>query len=33
VELRPLADIDEILATNQDSKTLIALYRLKQRLQ
>jgi 8-oxo-dGTP pyrophosphatase MutT (NUDIX family) len=33
VEIRPLADVDEILATNQDSKTLIALYRLKQRLQ
>jgi 8-oxo-dGTP pyrophosphatase MutT (NUDIX family) len=33
VEIRPLADIDEILATNQDSKTLIALFRLKQRLQ
>ena len=33
VELRPLADIDEILATNQDSKTLVGLLRLKQRLQ
>ena len=26
VELVPLAQIDEILATNQDSKTLVALY-------
>lgn len=32
VEIRPLADLDEILASNQDSKTLIALYRLKDRL-
>ncbi|HWK26232.1 MAG TPA: NUDIX hydrolase [Solirubrobacter sp.] len=32
VEVRPLADLDEILATNQDSKTLIALYRLRDRL-
>jgi 8-oxo-dGTP pyrophosphatase MutT (NUDIX family) len=32
VETRPLADLDQILASNQDSKTLIALYRLKDRL-
>jgi 8-oxo-dGTP pyrophosphatase MutT (NUDIX family) len=32
VEVRPLAELDEILASNQDSKTLVALYRLKARL-
>jgi len=32
VEVRPLADLDEILAESQDSKTLIALYRLRDRL-
>jgi ADP-ribose pyrophosphatase len=32
VEVRPLSELDEILASNQDSKTLIALYRLKDRL-
>jgi 8-oxo-dGTP pyrophosphatase MutT (NUDIX family) len=32
IEVRPLSDLDAILATNQDSKTLIALYRLKDRL-
>jgi ADP-ribose pyrophosphatase len=32
VEVRPLADLDEILAETQDSKTLIALYRLRERL-
>ena len=31
IEVRPLADLDAILAENQDSKTLIALYRLKDR--
>jgi 8-oxo-dGTP pyrophosphatase MutT (NUDIX family) len=32
VEIRPLADLDAILAETQDSKTLIALYRLRERL-
>ena len=32
VETRPLADLDAILAETKDSKTLIALYRLKARL-
>ena len=32
IEVRPLADLDEILASNQDSKTLVALYRLRDRL-
>jgi 8-oxo-dGTP pyrophosphatase MutT (NUDIX family) len=32
VEIRPLADLDQILAETQDSKTLIALYRLRERL-
>ncbi len=32
VEIRPLTDLDEILAETQDSKTLIALYRLRERL-
>ena len=32
VEVRPLADLDAILATNQDSKTLVALYRFRDRL-
>lgn len=32
VEIRPLADLDAILATNKDSKTLIALYRFRDRL-
>jgi 8-oxo-dGTP pyrophosphatase MutT (NUDIX family) len=32
VEIRPLADLDAVLAETQDSKTLIALYRLKERL-
>jgi 8-oxo-dGTP pyrophosphatase MutT (NUDIX family) len=32
VEVRPLSDLDAILAETQDSKTLIALYRLKDRL-
>jgi 8-oxo-dGTP pyrophosphatase MutT (NUDIX family) len=32
VEVRPLSELDEILASNQDSKTLVALYRLKDRL-
>ena len=32
VEIRPLSALDEILATNQDSKTLIALYRFRDRL-
>jgi 8-oxo-dGTP pyrophosphatase MutT (NUDIX family) len=31
VEVRPLAELDAILASNQDSKTLVALYRLKDR--
>ena len=29
VEVRPLSDLDSLLATNQDSKTLVALARLK----
>ena len=32
VETRPLADLDAILAETTDSKTLIALYRLRERL-
>ena len=32
VEVRPIADLDQILAETQDSKTLIALYRLRERL-
>jgi 8-oxo-dGTP pyrophosphatase MutT (NUDIX family) len=32
VELHPLADLDAILAESTDAKTLIALYRLKDRL-
>ena len=32
VEVRPLADLDAILAETKDSKTLIGLYRLKDRL-
>jgi 8-oxo-dGTP pyrophosphatase MutT (NUDIX family) len=32
VEVRPLSDLDAILTETQDSKTLIALYRLKDRL-
>jgi 8-oxo-dGTP pyrophosphatase MutT (NUDIX family) len=32
VEIRPVADLDAILADTQDSKTLIALYRLRERL-
>jgi 8-oxo-dGTP pyrophosphatase MutT (NUDIX family) len=32
VELRPLSDLDDLLATNQDSKTLVGLARLKARL-
>jgi ADP-ribose pyrophosphatase len=33
IEVRPLAELDSILASNQDSKTLVALYRLRDRLQ
>jgi ADP-ribose pyrophosphatase len=32
VETRPLSDLDAILGETQDSKTLIALYRLRDRL-
>jgi ADP-ribose pyrophosphatase len=32
IELRPLSDLDAILSETTDSKTLIALYRLKDRL-
>ena len=32
VELRPLADLDAILSETMDAKTLIALFRLKDRL-
>jgi 8-oxo-dGTP pyrophosphatase MutT (NUDIX family) len=32
VEIRSLAELDAILAETQDSKTLIALYRLRERL-
>jgi 8-oxo-dGTP pyrophosphatase MutT (NUDIX family) len=32
VEVRPLADLDAILAQTKDSKTLIGLYKLKERL-
>jgi 8-oxo-dGTP pyrophosphatase MutT (NUDIX family) len=32
VEVRPLADLDAILSETTDSKTLIGLYRLKERL-
>jgi ADP-ribose pyrophosphatase len=31
IEVRPLAELDEILASNKDSKTLVALYRLRDR--
>jgi ADP-ribose pyrophosphatase len=33
VEVRPLSELDSILASNKDSKTLVALYRLRDRLQ
>ena len=33
IEIAPLSRLDEILATNQDSKTLVALARLKARLE
>jgi 8-oxo-dGTP pyrophosphatase MutT (NUDIX family) len=32
VEVRPLTELDAVLAETQDSKTLIALYRLRDRL-
>jgi 8-oxo-dGTP pyrophosphatase MutT (NUDIX family) len=32
IERRPLAELDAVLADTQDSKTLVALYRLKDRL-
>jgi 8-oxo-dGTP pyrophosphatase MutT (NUDIX family) len=32
VEIRPLTELDAILAETEDSKTLIALYRLRERL-
>jgi ADP-ribose pyrophosphatase len=32
IEVRPLADLDAILAATKDSKTLIGLYALKERL-
>jgi ADP-ribose pyrophosphatase len=32
VEIRPLSELDAILTETQDSKTLIALYRLKDRM-
>jgi len=32
IEVRPLADLDSLLAENQDSKTLVALARLKAHL-
>ena len=32
IEIRPLAELDAILGATQDSKTLIALYRLRERL-
>jgi ADP-ribose pyrophosphatase len=32
VEIRPLADLDAILAETKDSKTLIGLYKLRERL-
>jgi 8-oxo-dGTP pyrophosphatase MutT (NUDIX family) len=32
VEVRPVSDLDAIIAENRDSKTLIALLKLKQRL-
>ena len=32
IEVRPLAELDAILAETKDSKTLIGLYRLKDRL-
>jgi hypothetical protein len=32
VETRPLTDVDAILAETKDAKTLIALYKLKDRL-
>jgi ADP-ribose pyrophosphatase len=33
IEVRPLSELDEILASSKDSKTLVALYRLRDRLQ
>jgi 8-oxo-dGTP pyrophosphatase MutT (NUDIX family) len=33
IEVRPLSELDQILASNQDSKTLVALYRVRDRLQ
>jgi 8-oxo-dGTP pyrophosphatase MutT (NUDIX family) len=32
VEVRPLSELDSVLSETQDSKTLVALYRLKDRL-
>jgi len=32
VEIRPLADLDAVLAETKDSKTLIGLYKLRERL-
>ncbi|MBE2316639.1 NUDIX hydrolase [Solirubrobacter sp. CPCC 204708] len=32
VEIRPLSELDEVLASNTDSKTLIALYRFRDRM-
>jgi 8-oxo-dGTP pyrophosphatase MutT (NUDIX family) len=32
VEVRRISELDEILGSNQDSKTLVALYRLKDRM-
>ena len=32
VEIRPLADLDAILAESKDSKTLIGLARLREKL-
>ena len=32
VEIRPLSDLGAILASSMDSKTLVALYRLRDRL-
>ena len=32
IEIRPLSELDEILTETEDSKTLIALYRLRDRL-
>jgi 8-oxo-dGTP pyrophosphatase MutT (NUDIX family) len=33
IEVRPLSELDAILASNTDSKTLVALYRMRDRLQ